>query len=1004
MIQFFNTTLDDYLKRVSSGGVTPLDSETLFFIEDKGAIYKGLTLIADSTLSNDSFKLLEDKLSNLGVRNYLVNSYKYTINTPYTITGAFYVNTYYTDIYTARELPKGTYTLTVSTNGTWVPNPPNNTPMDPNQKYCGLYIYRKNISGDPVQETFIDMSKGYTTINIEIQDTYWIRLDAYADGIKETMISFYDIKLERGRISTDYSPAWEDLESMPKRWSSIIELPDTLAGYGINDAVTLEAFNNHITNLENPHGITKDMIQLDRVENYNVQEILSFLKKENILSALGYTPVDETNSTLKGTSLVENLNISYNTLVDAYRGDLYIQNTQKGTQTQTYNIYLGAESLGSYQGGVKSDLRIVSTYNYDGQYESSLKPLMLFSNMNENVTSATILPMEANSSIGNTTHPWIAAYISRVYGTADDADKINTLGSQPLRTNKQANGNILYEQAKVQIPKSGVSFIEFHSGSEGGPAFDTGKGQRLGNTLNLRARGDSNSEEGASAGQLFFGYNNTNETDKIFYRSHGTTANQGWGDWRELAFRDLVVSKAGDTMQGTLTLAKGGLDSVFAKNDVNSGALNLNGSNIYRLRSIYFDEKTEDSSRGIHFINSGTVKEDGSGDLINATVDSLWATNGNLYLTSNRRVSEPKGINDSSLILHSQNYEGYAVSIHGGDITSPNFGPFHIIRSNVLSTALGNQVTAATLGFKILYQSESTPTTLGYIGMAKDIDENIKLYKYDSGQGGATLILDANNFSDFASPQGHTHEYVPLAGTANDSKITGDVLFEMPINANSLIGIGGQVNTSTGGYWKLSSDYISNGVGGVNLKLVNAENGKITVTKNSSKGTVILELLNENDNTIIPKLLDVRGGVSVAGNLELKNTSSKITGPFGTINYDGGIDFTNTSNKTTIKVDVSGNATFGGKITGQGLNITNSAGASLLSVEGSTIKMSATLDLGNAAVQANSFIGETFGTYVGATSGEHAGKISNFIGTVNNVWIKYENGKYYLGTKQATPN
>ena len=102
--------------------------------------------------------------------------------------------------------------------------------------------------------------------------------------------------------------------------------------------------------------------------------------------------------------------------------------------------------------------------------------------------------------------------------------------------------------------------------------------------------------------------------------------------------------------------------------------------------------------------------------------------------------------------------------------------------------------------------------------------------------------------------------------------------------------------------------------------------------------------------------------------------------------------------ETTIKVDVSGNATFGGSITSKGLNVTNSAGTSLLSVEGSTIKMAATLDLGDAAVQAKKFIGEEFGTYTSAT------KTSNFIGTVNNVWIKYENGKYYLGTKQATPN
>lgn len=996
MIQFFNTTLDDYLIKVSNGEITSLDTEKLFFIEDKGAIYKGLTLIADNTLLNDSFKYLEDKFDMIGTRNYFINAYKYTVNTPYTIMGALYANTHYTELHTGVELPRGKYTITIKTTGTWVPNPPDkNTPMNPNQQYCGLYLYRKNMSGEPVQDVFIDMTKGYANINIETQDVYWLRLDTYSDGIKLSTVYFYDMKIERGLASTDFSPAWEDLEIMPHRWSAIIELPDSLEGYGINDAVKLDTFNAHISNMENPHGVTKGLLGLDKVENFSVTEILSKITSSHIESALGYKPANSTNASLTGKTQIQDITIAGGTLVDAHAGGLYIKNTSGDRTTKSYRIFLGSEDIRNIPGRASSNLEIVSTKNYQGT-DHTLTSLMLFDNENEKVFSTNFSPnADKKFSLGESGKRWQSAYIETMIGTAEKANRLLAIEEQAiLLPNRDPNrgDTIIPNDISSQIAHAGISFVLHSDSSTGGPKTDDERGYRAGHTLNIRG-GKSDADVSTAGGQLFFGFNSINQTDKLFYRSHGSGDNQGWGDWRELAFKDLVVSKSGDSMYGPLRFSNPSSSTEFASTNINQGAINLNGSNISRVNSIYFD-KPANFIQGIHFIHSAEYE----GDIIkNPTVDTLLAYNGALYFTANH---EPNNVGPTfdraNLLLHSSNYTAYAISINGGTISHNNFGPFNIIRTNVDKDAYDRQVTAATIGFGLTYEEEANTNMLGYIGMARtkrkenfDDEERevFELYKYTQDKT-PSLVLDEHNFHLFVSHKDHTHDYIPLAGTTSvNRKVTGDIIFDVPMNDNYLYGLCGQISNNK--FWRLSScDVGVNGGVMLNVSDTQYDRASISVSRTGNGKSTTLHLLDNEGNTIIPKMLKVNGDIS---------------GNFGSIFSNGTFHLKN-GNFTTIQTTENGNTIIGGSLTSKGLNVINNAGDSLLSVEGGTIKMSATLDLGDAAVQANSFVGETFGTYVGESSGPNAGKVSNFVGTINGVWIKYENGKYYLGTRQANPN
>lgn len=86
------------------------------------------------------------------------------------------------------------------------------------------------------------------------------------------------------------------------------------------------------------------------------------------------------------------------------------------------------------------------------------------------------------------------------------------------------------------------------------------------------------------------------------------------------AIKTTYLKLAGGTMTGVLTA----LGSQYA--DSYSGALNMNNSNIYGVNSIYTADTSDNAQKGIHFYRNAT------------TVDTIYASSGNLYFVPNRTL------------------------------------------------------------------------------------------------------------------------------------------------------------------------------------------------------------------------------------------------------------------------------------------------------------------------------------------------------------------------------
>jgi hypothetical protein len=77
----------------------------------------------------------------------------------------------------------------------------------------------------------------------------------------------------------------------------------------------------------------------------------------------------------------------------------------------------------------------------------------------------------------------------------------------------------------------------------------------------------------------------------------------------------------GGTLTGTLTMPTGVYTDSYT-----GGALHMSNSNIDGVNAVYFADASDTSAEGIHFYRTST------------TVDSIWASNGNIYFTPNRTI------------------------------------------------------------------------------------------------------------------------------------------------------------------------------------------------------------------------------------------------------------------------------------------------------------------------------------------------------------------------------
>ena len=105
------------------------------------------------------------------------------------------------------------------------------------------------------------------------------------------------------------------------------------------------------------------------------------------------------------------------------------------------------------------------------------------------------------------------------------------------------------------------------------------------------------------------------------------------------------VPISGGTMTGLLTLLGGKYEDSFQ-----SGALNLQNSDIYNVNSIKFADLSDTAAEGLQWYRDATH------------TDSFWVQNGTMYFTPNREWGKT-GTN--YILLHSGNYTSYTVTKTG---------------------------------------------------------------------------------------------------------------------------------------------------------------------------------------------------------------------------------------------------------------------------------------------------------------------------------------------------
>lgn len=121
--------------------------------------------------------------------------------------------------------PNTTYIIQVKVDGTYSTH--QTSGVDPAEKKCALYLYERCInSGKPETDfdyaihcgsenvvngatTGLGIWKRTTTANAK---TLRVRYNTYSDGNTVITVKFWDLKVEKGNIATDWSPCPEDVE------------------------------------------------------------------------------------------------------------------------------------------------------------------------------------------------------------------------------------------------------------------------------------------------------------------------------------------------------------------------------------------------------------------------------------------------------------------------------------------------------------------------------------------------------------------------------------------------------------------------------------------------------------------------------------------------------------------------------------------------------------------------------------------------------------------------
>lgn len=147
-------------------------------------------------------------------------------------------------------------------------------------KSVNMYAYfRGSAAIQPNSNTIGDVTteykRYYATIapGADIDNATHIAINT---GTTDTSVFIKNVKVEIGTLPTDWTPAPEDIKN---------------------------ALATHVGNTSNPHNVTKSQIGLGNVENKSSATIRGELTKDNVTSALGYTPPTTNTTYSAGTGI-----------------------------------------------------------------------------------------------------------------------------------------------------------------------------------------------------------------------------------------------------------------------------------------------------------------------------------------------------------------------------------------------------------------------------------------------------------------------------------------------------------------------------------------------------------------------------------------------------------------------------------------------------------------------------------------------------------------------------
>lgn len=199
-IEGVSTTVQNVMTTVGdSGNITDFKTN---YTKWKQGVNGIESRVGQTYTTKDEFNNLE-----IGGRNLLLDSYKYTKSTPITKTDSRtdgYIH--YKNLITSVELEiNQQYIIQAQTDGNWGAKHDLSVQHDPSEKLVTLWLCcdKENVC--------FDMRKGYAIFTPQYATKYWIRINQYSNDTDSYTVHVWDLKVEKGNKSTGWTPAPEDV-------------------------------------------------------------------------------------------------------------------------------------------------------------------------------------------------------------------------------------------------------------------------------------------------------------------------------------------------------------------------------------------------------------------------------------------------------------------------------------------------------------------------------------------------------------------------------------------------------------------------------------------------------------------------------------------------------------------------------------------------------------------------------------------------------------------------